>query len=117
MREIPKQRAIGMPKCRVKLPYSGDTFFKTELELGRCLRLPQEGPCECDLYLNCAKFVTTPEYAPRLRRRRKQEFDLIEDARRRCWDKEVERHRCTVNRIDQLLKELGEPIEGQEAAY
>src|SRR6266581_4700414 len=26
-------------------------FFKTELELGHCLRLPQEGPCECDLYL------------------------------------------------------------------
>ncbi|MDP9381028.1 MAG: site-specific integrase, partial [Chloroflexota bacterium] len=32
-------------------------FFKTELELGHCLRLPQEGPCECDLYLSCAKFV------------------------------------------------------------
>jgi len=92
-------------------------FFKTELELGHCLRLPQEGPCECDLYLNCAKFVTTPEYAPRLRRRRKQELDLIEDAQRRGWDKEVERHRCTVNRVDQLLKELGEPIEGQEAVY
>lgn len=92
-------------------------FFKTELELGHCLRLPQEGPCECDLYLNCAKFVTTPEYAPRLRRRRTQELDLIEDARRRGWDKEVERHRCTVNRIDQLLKELSEPIEGQEAVY
>jgi hypothetical protein len=27
-------------------------FYKTELELGHCLRLPQEGPCECDLYLN-----------------------------------------------------------------
>jgi integrase len=89
-------------------------FFKTELELGHCLRLPQEGPCECDLYLSCAKFVTTPEYAPRLRRRRKQDLDLIEDARQRGWDKEVERHRCTMNRIDQLLKELGEPIEGQE---
>ena len=45
-------------------------FFKTELELGHCLRLPQEGPCQCDLYLSCAKFVTTPAYAPRLRRRR-----------------------------------------------
>jgi hypothetical protein len=22
-------------------------FYKTELELGHCLRLPQEGPCEC----------------------------------------------------------------------
>lgn len=40
-------------------------FYKTELELGHCLRLPQEGPCECDLYLTCAKFVITSQYAPR----------------------------------------------------
>lgn len=39
-------------------------FLKTELELGRCLRLPQEGPCECDIYLMCAKFVTTPQICP-----------------------------------------------------
>jgi len=41
-------------------------LFKTELELGRCLRLPQEGPCECDLYLTCAKFVTTDRKSTRL---------------------------------------------------
>jgi hypothetical protein len=23
------------------------------------------GPCECDIYLTCPKFFTTPEYAPR----------------------------------------------------
>jgi len=91
-------------------------FFKTELELGHCLRLPQEGPCECDLYLNCAKFVTTPEYAPRLRRRRKNELALVEDAISRGWEKEIERHRCTIRRIEQLLIELGEPVEGKEAS-
>jgi len=41
-------------------------FCKTELEPGHCLRLPEEGPCECGLYLTCAKFVT-PAYASRLR--------------------------------------------------
>jgi hypothetical protein len=25
-------------------------FYKTEVELDHCLRLPQEGPCECHLY-------------------------------------------------------------------
>ena len=90
-------------------------FFKTELELGHCLRLPHEGPCECDLYLSCAKFVTTPEYAPRLRRRRKNEITLIEDAISHGWEKEVERHRCTIKRIDQLLRDLKEPLEGKEA--
>ena len=87
-------------------------FFKTELELGHCLRLPQEGPCECDLYLNCAKFVTTSAYAPRLRRRRQVELKLVEDAAARGWCREVERHRCAVQRLEHLLTELGEPVDG-----
>jgi integrase len=91
-------------------------FLKTELELGRCLRLPQEGPCECDLYLTCAKFVTSPEYAPRLRRRRKREMELVEDAVSRGWQREVERHQCTIRRLEQLLTDLGEPIDGPAAA-
>ncbi|WP_371652034.1 tyrosine-type recombinase/integrase [Streptomyces mirabilis] len=91
-------------------------FFKTELELGRCLRLPAEGPCECDLYLTCAKFVTTPEYAPRLRARREVEQTLALDAAQRGWDREVERHRCTSDRIDKLLADLGQPAHPEEKA-
>lgn len=86
-------------------------FIKTELELGHCLRLPSEGPCECDLYLNCAKFVTTKAYADRLRNRRKLELTLATDAHQRAWPREVERHRGIVGRIEQLLEELDEPIE------
>jgi integrase len=89
-------------------------YFKTELELGRCLRLPQEGPCECELYLTCAKFVTTPVYAPRLRRRRIEQ-ELVEDAAAHGWQREIERHQCTIRRLEQLLTDLGEPIEGPEA--
>lgn len=84
-------------------------FYKTELELGRCLRLPQEGPCECDLYLTCAKFVTTPEYAPRLRNRLCVEEQLALDAEERGWGREVERHQRTAERICALLDDLGEP--------
>lgn len=90
-------------------------FFKTELELGHCLRTPQEGPCECDLYLTCTKFVTTPAYAPRLRRRWRQEQELVEDALAHGWQREVERHQRTIRRIEYLLADLGEPIEGPEA--
>lgn len=89
-------------------------FFKTELELGHCLRLPQEGPCECDLYLACPKFVTTAEYVPRLRARREKEFTLIENAISNGWEREVERHRCSVRRIDQLLADLNEPLEEEK---
>ena len=83
-------------------------FFKTELELGHCLRLPSEGPCECDLYLNCSRFVTTPAYAPRLRERRTLELSLADDARERAWPREVERHCGIARRIEQLLSDLGE---------
>ncbi len=91
-----------------------DHYFQTELELGRCLRLPQEGPCECDLYLTCAKFVTTPASAPRLRRRLRIEHELVEAATTHGWQREVERHQCTIRRLEQLLTDLGETLDGPE---
>ena len=67
-------------------------LLKTELELGHCLRLPAEGPCECDLVLSCSKFVTTTGYAPGLRARLAVGQQLIDDATTRGWASEVERH-------------------------
>lgn len=86
-------------------------FLETELELGHCLRLPQEGPCECDLVLTCSKFLTTSDYAPRLRSRLVTEHALIVDAVERGWDRKVERHQRTVDRITGLLADLGEDPE------
>jgi Phage integrase family len=90
-------------------------FYKTELELGRCLRLPPEGHCECDLYLNCARFVTTPQYAPRLRVRLCVERLLFGDAKARGWEREVDRHQLTTSRIVALLDELGEAPDSNDA--
>jgi site-specific recombinase XerD len=100
--------------AEAELRWLQENYFKTELELGRCLRLPHEGPCECDLYLTCAKFVTTPEYAPRLRRRRRREQELVEDAIAHGWQREVERHQCTMKRIEHLLTDLSEPFDSVE---
>jgi hypothetical protein len=86
-------------------------FLKTELELGHCLRLPQEGPCECDLYLRCSKFFTTSEYAPRLRARLTCEQQLIDDAVERGWPRELERHTAISRRLCELLADLGELID------
>ncbi len=82
-------------------------FLKTELELGHCLRTPAEGPCECDLVLTCSKFLTTSDYAPRLRARLALEQRLVDDATSRGWDREVERHTATRNRVEALLTQLG----------
>ncbi len=85
-------------------------FFRTELELGHCLRLPAEGPCECDLFLSCAKFVTTPAYAPRLLERHATELELSSQATAQGWDREAERHRAVARRVSQLLDDLGQPL-------
>jgi len=82
-------------------------FLKTELELGHCLRLPAEGPCECNLFFTCSRFVTTPAYAPRLRERRQLELTLADDARNKGWPHEIERHSCIAVRIEKLLADLG----------
>lgn len=102
-------RSGALPKASVD--WLKCNFFKTELELGHCLRLPAEGPCECDMYLTCARFVTTPAYVPRLRERRKLEMALADDAKTRGWPREQERHRVTAERITRLLNDLGEPNE------
>lgn len=83
-------------------------YYKAALELGRCLRLPEEGPCECDLFLTCSKFFTTAEYAPRLRERLCLEQRLAEDAAQRGWPREVEQYNATASRIAALVGELGQ---------
>ena len=72
-----------------------------------CLRTPAEGPCECDLVLTCSEFLTTSDYAPRLRDRLEVEQQLIDDATARGWQREIERHQRTADRLTALLQELG----------
>jgi hypothetical protein len=43
-------------------------------------------------------------------------LDLAEDAAARGWEREVERHRCTAERIERYLADLGEPREGPVAS-
>lgn len=81
-------------------------YYKTALELGHCLRLPEEGPCECDLFLSCSKFLTTADYTPRPKERLSLERTLAEDALRRGWPREAERHGAIANRLNQLLNDL-----------
>ncbi|WP_405186591.1 hypothetical protein OG582_22305 [Streptomyces anulatus] len=53
---------------------------------------------------------------PHLRARREVEQTLALDAAQRGWDREVERHRCTSDRIDKLLADLGQPTHPEEEA-
>jgi len=106
-------RSGSLPEATVD--WIKTNFYKTELELGHCLRLPEEGPCECDMALTCTKFVTTKAYAPRLRRSLRMERELAADAEVRGWPRELERHRRRAQRLEQYLVQLGEPLDGAEA--
>jgi integrase len=88
------------------LDWLTSNYYKTALELGHCLRLPEEGPCECDLFLSCSKFLTTADYTPRLKERLRLERTLAEDALRRGWPREAERHGATANHLNKLLNDL-----------
>ena len=102
-----RTRCAGARSAPAPWTWLRTNFLKTELELGHCLRLPTEGPCECEMFLTCSRFVTTPAYAPRLRERHTLELALVADAEARGWPREIERHRCTAARIERLLAELG----------
>jgi hypothetical protein len=56
--------------------------------------------------LTCSKFLTTSDYAPRLRARLEVEQQLIDDATTRGWQREIERHEATKRRLEQLLHDL-----------
>lgn len=58
--------------------------------------------------LCCPKFLTTSEYAPKLRARLAREEDMVTDAQIRGRLREVERHQATQRRIRQLLSDLDE---------
>jgi hypothetical protein len=67
------------------------------------------GPASATSYLTCAKFVTTPRYAPRLRDRLCVERQLADGAGARGWEREVDRRQRIAERIATLLDDLGEP--------
>jgi hypothetical protein len=65
------------------------------------------------MYLNCAKFVTTREYAPRRRAPWQREQELAADASARGWERERERHACPARCVEQQVAELDEPHGGR----
>lgn len=82
-------------------------FFKAEMELGHCLCVPEEDPCQRDLYL----------WWPVSRRRRpilvasgtaeRPNCHWVnEDAQERGWPREMERHCAIADRISDLLARL-----------
>lgn len=86
-------------------------FYKAELELGHCLRLSQEGPCECDLYLTLRQVHHHTPVRPRTARTPQRRMQLAADARTRGWNREIDRHQRIADRIHCFVARLREDTE------
>ena len=83
-------------------------FHKTYLIMGHCFHHTKEPLCDfADACYFCAKFVTTKEHLPVLTDKYNTELQLIEDAKRHKWAKEVTRHLKVANRIKRIIADLG----------
>lgn len=87
-------------------------YYRTELGLGNCIRLPEEGPCECELYLTCVKFFATPAHAARLRGKFESGTRLVREALANGWGRMAENAQSKAQIVYELLEDLGEGIEG-----
>lgn len=82
-------------------------LYKNALPNGYCLHHPKQGNCpHANICLTCPKFVTTKEYVPILDEQLSVVEKLIEDAKRRGWDREVEHQTNIALRLKQILSNL-----------
>ena len=86
----------------------------SEMNLGARTRLSEEGPRECDPFLTCSKLFTTKKHALRLQRPWARKQTHLDDAPQRGWPREVELHRGTQRRLQELLDDLGERLDGPD---
>lgn len=78
--------------------------LKTVLAGGHCLRAPVQGPCSyANICEHCPSFHPDTDHLDILTRQRDTAATLADDATRRGWDSETERHLRLIARINTLL--------------
>lgn len=110
------ERALDLAKQSIgALPAPADTTaqdddwratatVKTALGGGYCLRAPAQGPCSyANICEHCPSFHTRASYLPVLAAQREDATALAQDATRRGWDAETERHLRLIDRLTALI--------------
>lgn len=100
-------------------PNNLDSTFKADMEWFKynlhknalpnsyCLHHPKQGNCpHANICLTCPKFVTTKKYETVLSEQLSMVEKLIEDAKNRGWDREVEHQSNIANRLQELLSQI-----------
>ncbi|CAG7618214.1 tyrosine-type recombinase/integrase [Rhodococcus opacus] len=109
---LAKSHIGPMPTGRTQLPITDITdggwkdapAIKSRLAGGYCLRAPAQGSCPyANICEHCPSFHTDATHLGVLAAQRVDAHDLAEDAEKRGWIDEAERHRTLVSRLDALI--------------
>lgn len=114
------ERALDLAKSRIGLMPTGhrqltitdvtgadwkdEPAIKSRLAGGYCLRAPAQGSCPyANICEHCPSFHTDSTHLGILAAQRVDAHALAEDAEKRGWINEAERHRNLVSRLDTLI--------------
>lgn len=117
------ERALDLAKSRIGLPelsehrsllplsdvssgsWQETATIKSRLAGGHCLRSPAQQACQyANICEHCPSFRTEDTNLPVLEAQRKDAMILAQDARRRGWDSEVQRHEALVAQLDLIIE-------------
>ncbi|AWZ22787.1 MULTISPECIES: tyrosine-type recombinase/integrase [Rhodococcus] len=111
--DLAKSRIGPIPAGRTQLPLTDVTgdggwkdapAIKSRLAGGYCLRAPAQGSCPyANICEHCPSFHTDSTHLAVLSAQRVDARELAEDAQKRGWIEEAERHRALVSRLDALI--------------
>lgn len=82
-------------------------LYKNALPNGYCLHHPKQGGCpHANVCLTCPKFITSSSFAPVLKQQLEMTEKLVEDAKNRGWDRELEHQSNIASRLKEILSQL-----------
>ncbi|KJS86528.1 MAG: hypothetical protein JM58_06760 [Peptococcaceae bacterium BICA1-8] len=82
-------------------------LYKNALPNGYCLHHPKQGGCpHANVCLTCPKFTTSKAFIPVLSQQLEMTEKLVEDAKERGWDREVEHQTNIAARLKEILSEF-----------
>jgi len=97
----------GRPPVPARLDWRVSEFLKTRVAHGYCSRPLAAGACPyANICETCENFVPAPEFAPTLRAQLADVRALREDAERRGWTSEADRHRRVAEALEGHLRRL-----------
>ena len=93
-----------------RLPLAGDwreaPAIKARLAGGYCIRTAAQGACAyANICEHCPNYRSDTTFLPVLAAQRTDAQALADDARRRGWDDEVDRHLQLIERLDALISD------------